>query len=281
MKLHIHFTGMTLIHLVEEDQDSTYRGHAYFLGGDHEPVLVVALKYIRNVAADMPLMGTIYPPGGPICGVLSLKGQSLTMDPDGQATGVCFDPIVRPSRSPTADAWKNLGYIVDIDYLARTKEKPARLADDAVKAAGAIMALDRGALSAVAPTDPPLSDRNWRLTPRSGEPAVVQKLAGTLLLEVNHEENQFAFLIGKKASKSKKQRRLLIGHWEKKVTTPIPVSIYSLCDVRGTTLTELPDVRLYRKLLFKKPPIVAPKIHNGKASGDTGQCPPARLITRK
>ena len=282
MKINIEFTGMCLLHL-RGGIVPTYQGKAYMLGKGHRPRLVVPIRNIANLGSDAPPhMRAIYPHGGPMLAEVDLTGRIVTLDAQGNPAGVDI-PLrtILPTKDPKDDEWKDLGYIADLAFLGGTKQKPAVLAKDADDVAAATVVLDRGSLSGVEPKATPLAEAHWELRAPDGT-TTKQMLAGAVRLEVDHNQNDFEINLHDR--NGQEAGRLLLKPTQADGTGGVPITIFSMCDVRGLSLTQLTDVALYSDLIEGHPVVKPPKLEvpPGRApiyaSGDTGQCPPGALI---
>ncbi len=282
MNLTIDFTGMVMLHLPKNvAMPGKFHGTAYMLGGDHKPRLTVP---IRNLAtknmAQFPKSRSraVYPPGGPIQAEIDITGLKVVFN-DGKGTGDPIGAVIVPTHTnpptkpdpKTPADWKDLGYALDLSYLGGTSKLHA--AADGRSAARVI--LDRGSLFPMQPLDEPMSTALWEMKTPAGSPDRKHRVACVLRLEVTHTGgNDFLVRLLDPKDNDKEIGSLLLQPVANGI---VPLSLSSLCEVKGAAETELKDVPSYQVFLEGEPTIHPPKKEGDGRSGDATQCPPAVL----
>jgi hypothetical protein len=274
ISLAMDYTGLTMLHLTKNMAAATYSGNAYLLAAGHQPRMAIPARNIANLGtADITVApNATYPPGGPLIAEFDLTG--LIAQFEGAAgVGVSIPTLTRPPKDApaSADEWKDVGYLVDLKYLGGTSEIDTRVAAQTAR-----FVLDRGELVTLQPKDEPLSKAKWDLFTPDKKATRTHMLSGVARILVKHTRNDIAILLHD--FDGKLVGRVLLQPVKGEEASPVPLAIFSMCEIGPPPKKVLKDVALYGPLLRGGPTVHPPEIHTGYISGDTGQCPPGTLI---
>jgi hypothetical protein len=265
----VEFSGLSFIHLTRMAGSDRYTGAAYLLGDAHEPRLAVPLVVVRNSDDVPPGTRTLMAPGGQLLLEADLTGKRVELiELSEPARGVEVPRWGRkeegPQRDPTHDDdWQDLDYTLGMDTLTGVQA----LSPCAEALAAAIVPLDRGRLFGGMPNHPSMKAARWEVTTHNNK-KWIQPVCDRVCLQIPGLDEVVI----------KKKDGTWVGRLVLAPEGDVPLSIYSLCDYRGTVATSLSDVVHYTRLLAGGPSVIPPRGTGPYASPNASGCPPGRLI---